>query len=165
MKARRITFSALLAALIFVVTWLVSIPVPGGGGAYLNLGDAMIYLSAGILGGPMGFLAAGIGSTLADIAYGSFIYAVPTFVIKGLMGFCFGAITAKPGFLRYFLAALLCGGIMTAGYFAFEAFVFGLEYAFAAAIGNLAQWFGSVVAALALYRAAIQLKKLLNRSA
>lgn len=161
MSIKKISFSAICASLIFAVTWLVSVPIPGGGGAYLNLGDAMIYISAGILGGPVGCAAAAIGSCLADIAYGSMIYAIPTFVIKGTMGLVFGLITRKTGLLRYVLAALLCGGIMTLGYGVFELCVFGKEYAAVAVVGNLVQWFGSAAIAIALYRVPLKLRKML----
>ena len=93
---KKIVFAAMFAALACVATMLVKIPSPLKG--YINLGDCMV-LAAGFLLSPLyGFLAAGLGSALADLFAGYATYAVATFLIKGLMALiafaalCFAAV-------------------------------------------------------------------------
>jgi len=90
MDIRKISIGAIFAALTFVVTYLtgfIRTPLPGG---YLNVGDAVIFL-AGILYGPLiGFIAGSIGSSLADLLYGSLNFAPGTFIIKGIEGLLVG---------------------------------------------------------------------------
>ena len=82
-KTRKLVIAALLAALTCVATMIVKIPSPMKG--YLNLGDCVVLLSGWILSPGYGFLAAGLGSALADLLSGYVTYAPATFVIKGLM--------------------------------------------------------------------------------
>jgi uncharacterized membrane protein len=152
---RKITYAAIAAALVFVVTWTIKITVPGTNGGYINLGDTVIYFTAYLLGGPIAAASSAVGSALADLAAGAVVYAPATFVIKGLMGLIFGLMTArKKSFAAYLIAALLGGAIMTAGYALYETAVFGLAYALTSLPYNLLQWAGSVAAALLLFPAA-----------
>lgn len=82
-KTRKIVLAAMLAALCCVATMIIKIPSPLKG--YLNLGDCIVLLSGFMLSPVYGFLAAGIGSALADIFSGYVIYAPATFIIKGIM--------------------------------------------------------------------------------
>lgn len=56
-----------LTAIVTVATMFLSIPIPGFSGAYMNAGDAAVYLCAYMIGGWWGAACAGIGSALADI--------------------------------------------------------------------------------------------------
>ena len=126
--ARNIVVSALLAALVCVATMLIKVPSPLKG--YLNLGDGIVLLCGWLLSPVYGFLAAGIGSALADLFAGYVIYVPATFVIKGLM-----AIVAYYGFrllakrisnvLAMVLAGVLAEIIMVLGYYVFEGFLYG----------------------------------------
>ncbi|MDL2236662.1 ECF transporter S component [Christensenellaceae bacterium OttesenSCG-928-K19] len=155
---KKITMAAVMAALIFVVTWLVKIPV-GIGHAYFNLGDVIIYMCAYLLGGPLAALAAAIGSGLADVAGGAVVYAVPTLIIKGLMGLVVGKVTGKQAFGRYVVACAAAGGIMVLGYGLFEFFMFGFSYMIASVPFNLLQWGIGVAAAAAIYGATRQIAR------
>ena len=125
---KRIVTASLLAALVCVATMIIKIPSPLKG--YLNLGDCIVLLAGWSLSPLYGFLAAGIGSALADIFSGYIVYAPATFVIKGLM-----AIIAYFGFhllhkrLGNFISRILSGSIseiiMVLGYFIFEGFLYG----------------------------------------
>ena len=75
--------ASLLAALCCVATMIIKIPSPLKG--YLNLGDCVVLLSGWFLSPLYGFLAAGLGSALADVFSGYVTYAPATFVIKGIM--------------------------------------------------------------------------------
>lgn len=86
-QTKKITYTALMMALTFVMTSLIKIPIPNG---YIHLGDGAVLLSAFILGPWGGLIAAGIGSASADYFGGFGAYVLPTFIAKGLMAFIFG---------------------------------------------------------------------------
>lgn len=87
--SRKLVFTSLMTALVFVLTFSVKIPVPYTSG-YIHLGDSMIYLSVIVLGPGYAAFASGVGSMLADIAGGYIQYAIPTLVIKSLMALVMG---------------------------------------------------------------------------
>ena len=97
-KLRTLILAAMFAALTCVATMIIHIPSPIGG--YFNLGDCMVLLSAFVLGPVWGTAAGGIGSALADVICGYFIYAPGTLVIKALM--------ALAAALRFAPTDLLC---------------------------------------------------------
>lgn len=128
---RSIVIASLLASLVCVTTMIIKIPSPLHG--YLNLGDCVVLLSGWILSSPMyGFLAAGIGSALADLFSGYVIYAPITFVIKGLMAliaFCGYKYLNNSGEIAR--ARVVSGAaaelVMVFGYYAFEGFLYGFK--------------------------------------
>ena len=65
---KRIVTASMLAALVCVATMIIKIPSPLKG--YINLGDCVVLLSGWLLSPLYGFLAAGIGSALADVFSG-----------------------------------------------------------------------------------------------
>ena len=65
---KKLVFAALFAALSCVATMVIKIPTPTGG--YIHAGDAVVLLSAFLLGPWWGAAAAGLGSCLADILSG-----------------------------------------------------------------------------------------------
>ena len=158
-RLKKTTTAALMAAVIFVVTFTGSvIPIPRrGSGAYVNLGDTVIYIAAYILGGPAAGIAAAIGSALSDTAAGSVVYILPTFIIKGLMGLVCGQIMKKRSFAAYAIACAVGGAIMTAGYGLFETGFFGRSYAAASLPLNVVQWVAGAAVGIALYPAAKRL--------
>ena len=79
--------AALFAALACVATMSIKIPTPGTSG-YIHPGDAIVILAGVVLGPAWGFLAGGIGSAMADLLGGYFVYVPITFVIKGLVSLC-----------------------------------------------------------------------------
>ena len=81
-RTQKIVVAALLAALVCVATMIVKIPSPRG---YINLGDSIVLLAGWMLSPLYGFLAAAIGSALADLLSGYGLYAPATFIIKGIM--------------------------------------------------------------------------------
>ncbi len=127
-KTQKIVMSALLAALCCVATMIIKIPSPLKG--YLNLGDCIVLLSGWMLSPLYGFLAAGVGSALADIFSGYITYAPATFIIKGLMAliayFCFKILQSKIGNLpSRIISGIVAEVIMILGYFVFEGFLYG----------------------------------------
>lgn len=110
-KLKKIVLTALFAALSCVATMSIKLPTPGTGG-YIHPGDAMVILSGVVLGPWWGLLAGGIGSAMADLLGGYFVYVPITFAIKGLVAVCAGLLYQKIGHTsksRY--AAVILGGI------------------------------------------------------
>jgi len=121
LSIRRLTMTALFAAMICASTMVIQIPIPGNG--YINPGDALVLLGALMLGSPWGALAAGGGSALADILTGYLYYAPGTFFIKGAMALiAYGLYrtlrrTVGWNHLSVILAGLAGELIMVLGYF------------------------------------------------
>ena len=125
---KRIVTASMLAALCCVATMIIKIPSPLKG--YINLGDCVVLLSGWLLSPLYGFLAAGIGSALADVFSGYITYAPATFVIKGLMAiiayFGFRLLHKRLGsFSSRIVSGTLSEIIMILGYFIFEGFLYG----------------------------------------
>lgn len=85
----RIVFTALMAAIVCVVTFL-RFPLLG---SKVHLGNTAGLLAGLLLGGPAGGIAAGLGSALNDLVSGYGIdEVIVTFVSKFLMAFICAAI-------------------------------------------------------------------------
>ncbi len=132
----------LIAALVFVATYVLKIVMPIG---YIHIGDGMILAGATLLG-PSAWLPAALGSSLADIIGGFTPYALPTFLIKGLIGLIGGyfAVRIKKIWQAAVVFALV-ELIMVAGYFITESLMYGINGAIPAVPGNLLQAFSGVV--------------------
>ena len=85
-KIRLLALTGMLTALVTVATIAIRIPTATKG--YINLGDTVVNISAWISGGFYGGIAGGIGSLMADILSGCYIYAPATLIIKFLMPVC-----------------------------------------------------------------------------
>ena len=70
---KKLILTALFAALACITTMIMKIPTPGTGG-YIHVGHAIVILSGVVLGPWYGFAAAGLGSCMADLIDGYFIY-------------------------------------------------------------------------------------------
>lgn len=93
-KTRKLTTLGLLIALVTVATMVIKIPINSTGG-YVNLGDSMIFLAAILFGWKYGLIAGGIGSALADVLGGFGQWAIPTLIVKGIMGLIVGKIASE----------------------------------------------------------------------
>ena len=94
---RSISEIAMMAAIVFVATYIIKIPSPSGTG-YVNVGDSMVFLAAVLLGGKKGAIAAAIGGSMSDALGGYLIYAPFTLVIKAGMALIAGSIAYKNSF-------------------------------------------------------------------
>ncbi len=119
LSIRDLTNMALLTALVTIATITITIPIPATGG-YLNLGDSIIFLAAILFGWRYGMVAGGLGAALADLFVAP-AFALPTLIIKGVMGLLVGKIgNSKDKNLLNFrnVIALLLGTLwMAAGYY------------------------------------------------
>lgn len=117
---RRIVVTALGMALVCILTMAIKVPLPAEG--YAHLGNFPIFLFAAFFGPLTGFLAGGVGSAMADLLSGFGHWALPTLIIKGIMGLLIGVIaknkhcTINMGAPRTFFACLLGLIEMTLGY-------------------------------------------------
>jgi len=155
---KKLVIAALMAALTAVATMAIQIPSPLHG--YVHLGDSLVLLCGIVLGPLGGALAAGIGSMMADLLTGYFIYAPATLVIKGLAAFAAGLVfsglakSAKVQVNRY--AAVVISGISSAvivilGYFVYEIFLYGVPAAAANTIFNAVQGIFGIIGAFVLF--------------
>lgn len=127
-KTRKIVLAAMFAALCCVATMIIKIPSPLKG--YLNLGDCIVLLSGFMLSPVYSFLAAGIGSALADVFSGYIVYAPATFIIKGVMAliayYGFKFMQNKAGTTpSRIISGIAAEIVMVLGYFVFEGFMYG----------------------------------------
>ena len=155
MKIKKISVTGMFAALIFVFTMFVKVPVASG---YVHFGDALVYVGALILGSPYAFIAAAIGEGLADVLGGYAIYAPATVLIKCILVLPFVIERKNSSKLftkRTALSTLPAALVTVAGYF-FADLIIDKSYAVADIPGNIVQAVGSavifVIIALALDR-------------
>jgi len=92
LKTKDIVISGIMIALVFVLTFAIKIPVPFTRG-YVHLGDSIIFISAILFGWKVGALAGGLGSALADLVGGFAYWALPTLIIKSIMGALVGLLS------------------------------------------------------------------------
>ena len=127
-KTKKIVMAALMAALACAATMIIKIPSPLKG--YLNLGDCIVLSAGWMLSPAYGFLAAGMGSALADVFSGYVVYAPATFIIKGLMALiAFYGVKLMHKRLGDLLSRMISGIaaeiMMILGYFVFEGCLYG----------------------------------------
>ena len=142
----KISTAAAMMALTCVLTLAVRIPSPTKG--YLNLGDCAVLFGGWLLGPIYGPIAGGVGSALADLFAGYPVYVPGTLVIKAAMAFLAALVpyrfrrkeSSRPG-IGFVLSAVIAEGVMTAGYWLYEAVVVGEGFAaaFAGVSGNVVQ--------------------------
>lgn len=153
----------MMAAVIFICTYTLKVPNVITGG-YTHLGDCGIFVAVLLLGRKNGSWAAAIGGAMADILGGYWVYAVPTFVIKGVMAYIMGTITEKlgPGYRFGWLCGAIPGGIFQVlGYALVEGFLISPTAAILTIPANAAQTIcGIVIAAVVIL--ALQTSKLLS---
>lgn len=165
-KIKKLVTASLLAALTCVATMIIKIPSPMKG--YLNLGDCVVLLAGWILSPGYGFLAAGLGSALADIFSGYMTYAPATFVIKGLMALvaCFGyrLLHKKLGSLvSDIISGIAAEILMVLGYFVFEGFLYGFVPSMVNIPANGMQGVAGVIIGVALVKILEKSKAVVRR--
>lgn len=124
-RTKRTALTALLTALVAVVTMSFSLYVPQTRG-YFNIGESMVYLAALVAGPTIGGFAGGVGSMIADVVLGYFVYAPATLVIKGLEGFAAGWLAKKTP--RISLRAWRLGGAFVSACLAIVLLTLGVTF-------------------------------------
>lgn len=151
----RLVLTALFAAMACVATMIIKVPTLGTNG-YVNIGDTIVLLSAWIIGGLYGGLAAGIGSCLADLISGYGTYVPGTLVIKFLMAIAAYAVYVSlkkinvNKIVGYVISGIAAEAVMICGYFLYESILLGYGLAAVPSIGsNLIQGVTCLVLGLA----------------
>lgn len=126
-KQRRpylVAFIGVMAALVFIVTYF-RFPFMG---SQLHFANALCLLAGMLFGGPLGAIAAGLGSALYDLIgfYGP-VEALITFLNKGLMALVCGLILSAPqkripGRLMSFIASTV-GALLYVALYLFKTYI------------------------------------------
>lgn len=116
---RSLVLSSMFAALVCVATMVIKVPSPLNG--YVNLGDSLVLLAGWLLPPAYGFMAAGIGSAMADVFSGYVLYAPATLVIKGIMAVIVHKMVKK----TKVVSGLIAETVMVIGYLLFESVLYG----------------------------------------
>ncbi len=146
----RLALCGMMAALIFVATYFIKIPMPMTYG-YVHLGDGFILLAASMLGWAA-VPAAAVGSMLADLMGGYAMYLLPTFLIKGAVAaVAVLALKSRYEWLKV-LGLIAAEAVMVGGYFVTEWLIlgYGLAAATGSLLGNAMQGLSGVVIGLLL---------------
>ena len=159
-NVKQLTLCGVLAALVFVLTYLPKVPVPVTGG-YVHLGDGAIFLAVLLLG-PLGIPAAAIGSGLADLIGGYMLYVIPTVIIKGLVALVAWKLYRKGSWVSAVVAFVLAEAVMVLGYFVFECFTSGAPAAAAAILPNVMQGVAGVVLGLVCVAVTPRMEKMMK---
>ena len=160
LSVKKLTMAGVMAALVFVMTYVPKVPVPVTGG-YVHLGDGAIFLSVLLLG-PLGIPAAAIGSGLSDILGGYLVYALPTMAIKALVALIAWKGWKEGSWMRAIVAFILAEAVMVAGYFAFEVAMYGAAAAWAAVGPNCIQGIAGVALGLTCHALYPRLKRIVK---
>lgn len=160
MKLKTMTQAAVFAALIFVVTRFLQIPIPLG---YFNIGNVVILIGCLLLPNPYGVYAAAIGSALADLTSYP-VYTIPTLVIKALFPLLFYFLLTKLADKKF--GTLIDAAIVTLiplfGYTIVGGVLYGgLMAGLAQFPGLLAEYAANLVLFGIVYKQAEKLKKYL----
>lgn len=163
-KLLKIIQAALFTALVFVATYIIRIPTIGG---YIHPGDAMVILSGIFLGPLYGFLAAGIGSALADLIAGYLIYAPGTFIIKALIALIAALLYKNLSTKTKPVIPVILGGVtdivlVAVGYLLYEIPMYQAG-ALANVVPNIIQGASGLVISLLLYPVINKIIKTINK--
>ena len=161
-NTKKIVMTALFSALTCVATMIIKIPSPLKG--YINIGDCIVLLAGWMLSPVYGFIAAGLGSALADLFSGYVIYAPATFLIKGLMAiiafFLFRLLCRKIGNVSSRVVSGVCAEIiMILGYFVFEGFLYGFAPSLVNIPANGVQGIAGIIIGVLLIKTLERLQK------
>ena len=115
-KLQQYILTAVMAAMIFVTTMFLKIPISTPAGpTMLKVSNILILLAGILFGGVFGGLAAGIGSGMYDLFDPVYITSAPlTFVKFFIMAFICGAISNSRGSKGTSVSKNLCGCLVGA---------------------------------------------------
>jgi uncharacterized membrane protein len=144
--------TAVMAAVVFVLTRLVQVPTPARG--YVHLGDAGVFFAAFAFGPWVGAIAGGLGTLLADITSGFPLWAPFSLVIHGAQGLAVGWLSRRwPDTKGLILAAVVGGAIVVLGYLGAGLLLSGLGAALGELPLNLLQVTAGAVVGVPLFLA------------
>lgn len=161
MNMRLFVRCGMLTALAAVLTMFPQLRTPVGG--YVHFGDSVIYIASIFFGPVAGAVVGALGHSLADLLSGCPQFCIPTFIIKGSMGYLIGKIAySRLDAKRFIIAGIAALLIVTFGYFIAETIMFGMGAALFVFISSPIQWLMSIAASAALIPIFAQINKQLN---
>ena len=153
-QIRILVQTALMAALIFLGTYIIRIPVGNG---YIHIGDGFVYL-ASLLPLPYAMAAGAVGGALSDLIAGYAVYIPITAIVKALAALTVWLIMrsekkllSSASALRIIIAAVCGGAVNIAGYFLAECLLYGVGGAAAGIGGNAVQAAAGLVVFMLVY--------------
>ena len=152
---RFLAVTAVMTAIVFVLTSMVRVPTPAKG--YIHLGDAGVFFSAFAFGPWIGAVAGGLGTFLADVAGGFPQWAVFSLLIHGLQGWVVGWTSRRwQGVVGLVLSTIVGGVIVVAGYLLAGIILAGVGAALGELPMNVIQVAGGAVVGVPLFAAVRQ---------
>ena len=161
-RLQLLTFTALTAALIAVMTLFAHIPFPMTSDGYVHLGDGMVFLAACLLPAPYAVAAAALGCGLSDALLGVFGWLPATIVLKACMALLFSSKQKKILCSRNFFVLLPACLINIAGYYLYNGAIYGEWGALLSVFGDVIQA-GAGIAVFLLLGAALDRLKIKNK--
>ncbi len=131
-----LSLSAMLAAMVFVMTAYVHVPTGRG---YTHAGDGIIFLAASLLPTPYAVAAGAVGAALADGLSGFVIWIPATVIIKGLTALFFTSKSDKIINTRNIIALLPSLVLCVVGYSLYDGIVIAGKFSAAAIAAGFAQ--------------------------
>lgn len=156
---RRLTLTAMLIAVIVVISRLFIIPVPMTHGN-INLCDAGVLIAAMLLGLREGASVGAISGFLLDLLSGYGQYMFFSFIVHGLEGLIAGLMLSKVSKnASKIISLVLAVIIMTIGYFLADSLLYSVSIGLIGVATNLIQGLVGVVIAYVVGPKIIQLIK------
>ncbi len=120
-----LTLTAVMTALVFVVTQFFWVPISAVPGQRFDAGDIMVFIAAWTFGPVVGSFAGGVGSSISDAYVGGAPYWPFTLVIKGVEGYLAGFFIRRGGRWGLGISWILASTAMVGGYFLTNALLIG----------------------------------------
>jgi uncharacterized membrane protein len=112
---RSLAVTAVMTAIVFVLTRVLQIPTPAKG--YIHLGDAGVFFAAFAFGPWVGAVAGGLGTALADWFSPYAQWGIFSLLIHGAQGLLVGWVSERWNDLwGLILSAIAGGAVVVVGY-------------------------------------------------
>jgi uncharacterized membrane protein len=152
---RVLAVTAVMTAIVFVLTRVVQIPTPAKG--YIHLGDAGVFFSAFAFGPWVGAVAGGLGTSLSDVTSGFPQWAIFSLLIHGLEGWIVGWTSHRwKGLVGIILSAVVGAIVVVVGYLGAGMILSGVGAALAELPLNIIQVTVGAVVGVPLFAAVRQ---------
>jgi uncharacterized membrane protein len=152
---RALAVTAVMTAIVFVLTRMVQIPTPAKGS--IHLGDAGVFFSAFAFGPWVGAVAGGLGTGLSDATSGFPQWAVFSLLIHGLEGWIVGWTSRRWNGVAGIILSTVAGGvIVVVGYLGAGIILSGVGAALAEIPLNIIQVAGGALVGVPLFAAVRQ---------
>jgi len=152
---RTLAVTAVMTAIVFVLTRVVQVPTPAKG--YIHLGDAGVFFSAFALGPWIGAVAGGLGTALADMTSGFPQWAIFSLLIHGFQGWIVGWTSERwQGVMGLVLSTVVGGVVVVVGYLVAGVILSGVGAALGELPMNVIQVTGGAIVGVPLFAAVRQ---------